>query len=101
MPVQIRGVRVTRRRVVSVACGYVAAVAALAALLFALSGAHAARTGVSRRVYAAIGFSGTPVLSDASPAVSIDFLDESSRPAATLLQRALAWFLVRAGNGRD
>ena len=76
MPVQIRGVRVTRRRVVSVACGYVAAVAALAALLFALSGAHAARTGVSRRVYAAIGFSGTPVLSDASPAVSIDFLED-------------------------
>ena len=32
MPVQIRGVRVTRRQLVSVACGYVAAVAALATL---------------------------------------------------------------------
>ena len=74
MPVQIRGVRVTRRHVVGVACAIWRQSRPLAALLFTLNGTHAARTGVSRRSTGG-RLSGPPILADTSPAVSIDFLD--------------------------
>ena len=67
--------RVAGRYVVGPAAGCALAAVALTAWLIVLDGALEQRTGVERRVWPSVGFSGAPVLADFSPDVSLDFLD--------------------------
>ena len=71
----IRGVRLTRRRLCGLAGGYAAAAVALAVLLVVLGSRAAERTGLHRQVYPEVGFNGAPLLDDASPEITLDFLD--------------------------
>ena len=63
---------------VGLAVGYAVTAVALMASLIVLGGSLEERTGVDRRVYPSLGFSGAPVLADFSLDVSLDFLDTDS-----------------------
>ncbi len=63
---------------VGLAVGYAVTAVALTASLIVLGGSLEERTGVDRRVYPSLGFSGAPVLADFSLDVSLDFLDTDS-----------------------
>lgn len=72
---KIRDLRVAGRYVAGLAAGWGVAAAALTAALIVFGEALEERTGVARRVYPSVGFSGAPVLADFSSSVSLGFLD--------------------------
>ena len=88
--------RFPRRHLTS---GYVGVAVALTALLFVLGGFSAERSGLTRRVYPEIGFTGTPRLEDISADVTLDFLDDDP----TLPRRFFSvrwhgfWYVPEAG----
>ena len=71
----IRRVRLTRRHLQCLVAGYAAAAVTATALLLVLDAGSAETSGLRREVYPEVGFTGTPLVDDVSPEVTLDFID--------------------------